>query len=137
VLILTMHESEQLARELLAAGARGFVFKSDAGQTLAGAIQHLLQRRPYCTDKLSSLLQASFSCSAARRAVAAPNPLTPRERQVVRRIAEGRSSKEVAQALALSVRTVDTHRANLMRKLDLHSVSELVRYAIREHLAVP
>lgn len=138
VLILTMHESEQLARELLAAGARGFVFKSDAGKTLVTAVQHLLEHRPYCTAKLSPLVQEVFLHPEPPEATAfAGSALTPREREIVQLIAEGRSSKEVADALGISVKTVDTHRANLMRKLDIHSVSELVRYAIRENITTP
>lgn len=138
VLILTMHESEQLARELLAAGARGFIFKSDAGKTLVTAVQHLLRHRPYCTDRVSPLVRESFLHPASQGGGApAQSGLTRREREIVQLIAEGRSSKEVADALGITVRTADTHRANLMRKLDLHSVSELVRYAIREHIAAP
>jgi DNA-binding NarL/FixJ family response regulator len=137
VLILTMHESTQLARELQAAGVRGFVFKSDAGRTLVTAIQHLLQHRPYVTGKLSPLVRQRFSQPAAPVGAAPVGRLTPREREIVRLIAEGRSSKEVAEVLAISVKTVDTHRANLMRKLAIHSVSELVRYALRERIATP
>jgi DNA-binding NarL/FixJ family response regulator len=136
VLILTMHESEQLARELLAAGARGFVFKSDAGTTLVSAVQRLLEHRPYCTARLPPLVRESLLQPGPPEAGApAGNVLTAREREVVQLIAEGCSSKEVADALDISAKTVDTHRANLMRKLSIHSVSELVRYALREKIA--
>ena len=138
VLILTMHESEQLARELLAAGARGFVFKSDAGRTLVTAIQHLLRHEPYCTSKLPALVQESFQHPPPPEApVVFGSVLTPREREIIQLIAEGRGSKQVADALGISIKTVDTHRANLMRKLGIHSVSELVRYAIREKISAP
>ena len=137
VVILTMHESAQLARELQAAGARGLVFKSDAGKTLVTAIEHLLQHRPYCSDKLSRLLEPSFSGPATPVQAAPASTLSPREVQIVQLIAEGHSSKRVAEALDLSVKTVDTHRANLMRKLGIHSVSELVRYALRERIVTP
>lgn len=138
VVVLTMHQSDQLARAVLAAGARGFVLKSDAGTTLVTAVRRLLEHRPYCTDKVSSLVRQEFLQPAPLQRASTLDPaLTPREREIVRHIAEGRSSKEVAEALAISVKTVDTHRANLMRKLNVHSVSELVRYAIRESLVAP
>lgn len=135
VLILTMHESAQLAREILAAGARGFVFKSDAGRTLVTAIEHLLKHEPYCTSSLPTPVRESYQYPPPPEApVFSPSRLTPRERETVRLIAEGHSTKQVADVLGLSIRTVETHRANLMRKLGLHSASELVRYALREKI---
>ena len=107
VLILTMHESEQLARELLAAGARGFVFKSDAGRTLVTAIQHLLRHEPYCTSKLPALVQESFQHPPPPEApVVFGSVLTPREREIIQLIAEGRGSKQVADALGISRRAL-------------------------------
>lgn len=137
VLILTMHESEQLARAVLAAGARAFVLKSDAGTTLVTAVRHLLRHRRYCTDKLPPTVLEPLSRPATSRGAESAHPLTPREREIVQLVAEGRSSKEAAEVMGISTKTVDTHRANLMRKLNIHSVSELVRYAIREHIAAP
>jgi DNA-binding NarL/FixJ family response regulator len=138
VLILTMHESEQLARELLGAGARGFILKSDAGKTLVKAMQCLLEHRPYCSlDVPPLVLEGLLDPAKLEETGGAAGTLTSREREIVQLIAEGRGSKQVADALGISVKTVDTHRANLMRKLDVHSVSELVRYAIREKIAAP
>ena len=136
ILMLTMHESEQLAREVLAAGARGFVLKSDAGKVLVNAVEQLSQHKPYFTTKVSEMLLSEWLSPAAERSKAGEfgGPLTPRERQIVQLIAEGRSSKEVADRLNISVKTADTHRANLMRKLHLHSVTDLVRYAIRNKM---
>ena len=139
VLILTMHESEQLARAALAAGAHGFVLKSDAGTTLVTAVEHLSQHRPFFTAKVSHMVldHDQHPVVSAGEEKPAGDPLTAREREVVQLIAEGRSSKQVGDVLGISVKTVDTHRANLMRKLGIHSVSELVRYAIREKIAAP
>ena len=139
VLILTMHESEQLARAILAAGARGFVLKSDAGTTLVTAVEHLRQHQPFFTAKMSHLALNGDPHSTASAGEAKPDghQLTAREREIVQLIAEGRASKQVADVLGISIKTVDTHRANLMRKLNIHSVSELVCYAIREKIAAP
>ena len=139
VLILTMHESEQLARAVLAAGAHGFVLKSDAGTTLVTAVEHLSQHRPFFTAKVSHMVldHDQHPVVSAGEEKPAGDRLTAREREIVQLIAEGRSSKQVGDVLGISVKTVDTHRANLMRKLGIHSVSELVRYAIREGIAAP
>ena len=134
IMILTVHESADLARELLAAGARGLMFKSDAGKALVTGLQHLLRHQIYCTDKLSALVALSAGPADRRRRYPSSNALTAREREIVRLIGEARSSKQIAAALHISVKTVDTHRANLMRKLGIHSVSELVRYALGAHL---
>ena len=140
VLILTMHESEQLARAVLAAGAHGFVLKSDPGTTLVTAVEHLSRHRSFFTAKMSHLLPEDGELHPVVSAKEEKPPgdrLTAREREIVQLIAEGRGSKQVADALGISVKTVDTHRTNLMRKLAIHSVSELVRYAIREGIAAP
>lgn len=139
VLILTMHESEQLARAVLAAGAHGFVLKSDAGTTLVTAVEHLSRHQPFFSAKVSHMVLNGDQRPAMSAGEQKPagDRLTAREREIVQLIAEGRSSKQAADALGISVKTVDTHRANLMRKLGIHSVSELVRYAIRENIAAP
>jgi DNA-binding NarL/FixJ family response regulator len=138
VLILTMHESEQLARAALAAGARGFVLKSDAGETIAAAVEQLSQHRSYFTGTVSQMvLQGYLHPAEPAEASIIGALLTAREREIIQLIAEGRSSKEVADALGISVKTAETHRANLMRKLQLHSVSELVHYAIRNEIVEP
>jgi len=136
ILMLTMHESEQLAREVLAAGARGFVLKSDAGKVLVDAVEHLSRHKPFFTAKVSEMLLSELNHPSTAEGGSGEfgGPLTPRERQIVQLIAEGRSSKEVADRLGISVKTADTHRANLMRKLRLHSVTDLVRYAIRNKI---
>jgi len=133
VLILTMHESEELVREVLAAGARGYVLKSDAGRALVDALKALADQKPYFTSKISALVLEGYLNPNTRE-----NPaLTPREREIVQLVAEGKSTKELADSLGISPKTAETHRTNIMRKLNLHSVSEMVRYAIRNKLVEP
>lgn len=136
VLILTMHESEQLMREVLAAGARGYILKTDAGHLIVDAIDALAHHRPFFTPGMSQMLLTSFldKSAAPPAADGDAGALTSRESEIVQLIAEGRSSKEIAAGLGISDQTVETHRANIMRKLCVHSVSEIVRYAIRNHL---
>jgi len=135
VLILTMHDSETLAREVLAAGARGFVVKTHAKRQLVAAVTALAQHQPFFAGAVSAPALAALLHPAQSAPNLAPDRLTPREREVVQLIAEGRTSKDIALELGLSVKTADAHRANVMRKLDLHSVSKLVRYAVRNNIA--
>lgn len=135
VLILTMHDSESLVHEVLAAGARGFVLKSDAGKSLVAAVEALARHEAFFTPKVSGVVLDGFL--HPEHAAAERSPLTPREREIVQLVAEGRSTKEIASQFGIAVKTVETHRSNLMRKLELRSVSEVVRYAIRNHLAEP
>lgn len=136
VLILTMHESEQLVREVLAAGARGYVLKADTSRLVVSALESLSRHHPFFTGKVSEVvldgyLKPGVSKKGVDQVLAV---LTAREREIVQLLAEGRSNKEVAVALGVSVKTVDAHRANLMHKLNLHSVTDLVRYAVRNQI---
>jgi DNA-binding NarL/FixJ family response regulator len=133
VLILTVHESENLVREVLDAGARGYILKSDASKHLLSAIESLLERKPFFASRISEIVLEGFLDGAGPKSEA-HRRLTPREREIVQLLAEGKSNKEVATALNISVKTAETHRTNIMRKLDLHSVSELVRYAVRNKI---
>ncbi|MEK7824669.1 MAG: response regulator transcription factor [Candidatus Eisenbacteria bacterium] len=130
VVILTMHESEQYVRQVLEAGARAFVLKSDAGHDLLAAIEAVRQGRPFFTGKISSTVH-SACLKSAETTRPVRSILTSREREIVQRLAEGRTARGVAAELSISPKTVEAHRSNVMRKLDLHSVSELVRYAVR------
>ena len=133
VLVLTMHETDSLVRDVLAAGARGFILKSDAGHALVEAIETLLLHKPYFTAKVTELvLQGYLNPASAPGEIS--SPLTARERQVVQLVAEGKSSKEVADSLGVSAKTVESHRANILRKLGLRSSAELVRYAVRNKI---
>lgn len=135
VLILTMHESEQVVREVLEAGARGFLLKSDAGRDLVAAVEALQRHKTFFTSKVAEMVLESFLKNKPRPANETEREiLTPREREIVQLLAEGKSTKEVAVALGLSVKTAETHRSNIMRKLNLHSISELVLYAVRNNI---
>ena len=139
ILMLTMHESEDVLREALAAGARGYVLKSDGARTLKAAVDALRQHKSFLTPAAADMVLADYrrrDDPQARREVPRLQ-LTPREREVVQLLAEGQSTKGVARTLGISAKTADTHRTNVMRKLHLHSQSELVRYAIRNNLIQP
>jgi len=131
ILILTMHDAEQVVREVLAAGARGFVLKSDAARDLVAAVDALQHRRTFFTTRVTQMVLNGYLHQERESQPSAKTVLTPREREVIQLLAEGKTSKEVAVALKLSVKTAETHRTNLMRKLDLHSVADLTLYAIR------
>ena len=133
VLIFTMHESELLLREALEAGARGYLLKSDARKFLIAAVESLSQHKPFFTGRVSeALLNAFLSQGQSTNGV-----LTARERGVVQLIAEGHSNKEAAQILGLNLKTVESHRASAMRKVNVNSTATLVRYAIRNKLVEP
>ncbi len=135
VLIFTMHESDVLVREVLTAGARGFLLKSDADRQLLAALDALSRRQPYFTGRINeSLLKLYLSQPAEQGEV---QILTPREREVVQLIAEGHSSKEASRILDISLKTVETHRSAAMHKLNLDTTAALVRYAIRNKLVEP
>ena len=131
VLILTMHDSEQVVREVLAAGARGFLLKSDAGRDLVAAVEALQHNRTFFTTKVAQLVLEGYLRPDPNSERSLRSVLTPREREVIQLPAEGKTTKEVATTLNLSVKTAETHRTNLMRKLDLHSVVDLTLYAVR------
>jgi len=137
VLILTMHESDPLIREVLDAGARGYLLKSDASKDLVTAVDAIRRNKTFFTARVAQMVLDGYLDKKPGKAADADLPatrLTPRQREIVQLLAEGKSSKEVAVALGLSVKTAETHRANIMRRLDCHSVSELVRYAIRNNI---
>jgi len=137
ILILTLHDSDQVVQEVLNAGARGFLLKSDAARDLVAAVDALRRGKIYFTPKVASMVLDGY-LRRDKKPTSPETPtrsrLTPREREVVQLLAEGKSSKEVAVVLGLSVKTAETHRANIMRKLELHSVSDLVLYAVRNNI---
>lgn len=137
VLILTMHESEQVIQEVLSAGARAYVLKSDAGRDLVTAVEALGRHKSFFTSSVADLVLQRFVDGRSVETTGELSPLTHREREVVQLLAEGRGNKEVADALGISVRTVETHRAHVMHKLGCQSFSDLVRYAIRNHIVNP
>ena len=130
VLIFTMHDNETLIQDVMKAGARGYLLKSDAGRDLTSAIEALAIHKPFFTTKVSETLLESFV--TASKAIG--STLTNREVGVVQLIAEGHTNKHIARLLNISLKTVETHRASVMRKLNLSSSADLVRYAIRNNL---
>jgi DNA-binding NarL/FixJ family response regulator len=136
VLILTMHDSEQMVEKVYEAGALGYVLKDVADSTLLSAVEMLRRHKPFASSRVAR----SFSRASARSRESAEcrervrGRLTQREREIVQLLAEGKSNKEVAGVLGISVRTAETHRANIMLKLDLHSVVELVHFAVRNNI---
>jgi DNA-binding NarL/FixJ family response regulator len=140
VLIFTMHDNENLVREVLSAGALGYVLKSDAARHMVSAVEALIQHKPFFSAKVSETVLEGFLKSRTEEAAATPDKssrLTPREREIVQLLCEGKSNKEVAGALGISVKTAETHRAAIMRKLELPSLPDLVRYAIRNQIIEP
>jgi DNA-binding NarL/FixJ family response regulator len=130
VLIFTMHDNETLIQDVMKAGARGYLLKSDATRDLMAAIAALAIHKPFFTTKVSEALLESFVMASN----AMGSTLTNREVGVVQMIAEGHTNKHVARLLNISPKTVETHRASVMRKLNLSSSADLVRYAIRNNL---
>jgi len=139
ILVLTMHHSEQLVQELLDLGVRGYALKTDAGELVETAVRHLCEHRPFFTSRVSEVLLGAYrglrESPPARGEESAT--LTSREREVVQLIAEGKTTKELAARLGISEKTAETHRAHIMHKLGVHSVSEVVRYAIRNRMIEP
>ena len=139
VLILTMYDSDPLIRQTLEAGARGYLLKSDAGRDLVSAVDALRRNKTFFTPKVAQMVLEGYLGRPTKENEEDNGRknglrLTARQKQILQLLAEGKSSKEVAVALNISVKTAETHRANIMRRLDCHSVTELVRYAIRNHI---
>ena len=139
VVILTMHESDQLVRRVIAAGARGYALKSDLAGSLARAVKSVAEGKRFLSPKASEVVLDGFLRSEGRpqQAERSQNRPTPRETEIIRFLAEGRANKEIAAALGITVRTVETHRAKIMLKLGVHSLTELIHYAIRQKLVSP
>lgn len=137
ILVFTMHESEHLVRSILAAGARGYLLKSDPAQNLIEAIASLADHRPYFNAHVSETILTGYLHAQAQEAPSSPErgaSLTGREREVLQLLAEGRPNKEVARRLGVGVKTVETHRCAIMRKIGANSIVDVVLFAIRNHI---
>jgi DNA-binding NarL/FixJ family response regulator len=139
VLVLSVHHSEHLIREILEAGARAYVVKTDCDVDLIRAVEALGDHKPFFNTYATEMLLGGY---VQDKTPEVPQPftgerLTPREREIVQLLAEGRTSKEIATLLKISSKTAETHRANIMRKLQFHSVGEVVRYAVRNQIIDP
>jgi len=134
VLILSIHESDQLIHKLVGAGARGYILKADAGRHFITAVKTLLANKTFFTPKVAQKLMDGHLDKVPKASEEEFSPITGRQREVLQLLAEGKSSKEVASILGITLKTAETHRSNLMRRLNCHSVTELVRYAIRNQI---
>ncbi|MGH9734246.1 MAG: response regulator [Candidatus Acidiferrales bacterium] len=140
VLVLSVHHSEHLIREILDAGARAFVVKTDCDNDLVRAVEALGEHKPFFNAYATEMLLGGYGLEkplATTPQSFLGERLTPREREIVQLLAEGRTSKEIATLLRISSKTAETHRANIMRKLQFHSVGEVVRYAVRNQIIDP
>jgi DNA-binding NarL/FixJ family response regulator len=142
ILILTMHFSEDVAREAFRSGANGYVLKSDADVDLLHAVRQIQRNRPFFTGKLAlsmvdNFIQNPLEGEATDEHPLPGTPLTAREVQILQMLAGGMSNKQIAPAIGLSVRTVESHRNHIMHKMKFGSFSELMRFAIRQHLVEP
>jgi DNA-binding NarL/FixJ family response regulator len=131
ILVLTVHEIDQLAQEFIDAGVHGYLLKADTGRMLVDAVKTVLKGEKFFTPRLA---ESADGATPARGSTPPVKRLTRREREVLQLLAEGRSNKEIGTALHISTKTAETHRARLMAKLGVHSVAELVRYAIRNQI---
>jgi DNA-binding NarL/FixJ family response regulator len=131
ILVLTMQDSGEMASQVLAAGASGLVLKSDAARDLVLAVQSVEQSRPFLSPAVTRLIIGHLAKTSAPEP---PPSVTPRELEVLKLLALGQSNKEIAAALDISVKTVDAHRSSIMRKLNLRTYSDLIRFAIRRQL---
>jgi DNA-binding NarL/FixJ family response regulator len=135
ILIVTMHESDQIFQDALEAGANGLVMKAEAGRTLADAARAIFSRGEFISERTRRAAGRRDLHEVDRRTLPrTPMVLTAREREVLQLLAEGQANKEVANALGISTKTAETHRAHILAKLNVHSMSELVRYAIRNSI---
>lgn len=132
-ILLTMHGEDQYILEALRTGIKGYLLKSQAAEDLVKAIQEVSRGSIYVTPRVSQAVVQAFR----NKTDLSPEPLSPRERQVLQLVAEGKTTKEVAGILGISVKTADSHRSRIMEKLDIHETAGLVRYAVRRGLIQP
>jgi DNA-binding NarL/FixJ family response regulator len=139
ILVFTMHDSEEMVRDFLAAGVHGYVLKSDADRYLVTAIETLANGKRFFSHKVSETILTGFlqPRDGGRETSNTPHPLSRREMEIAKLLALGKSNKEVAVSLFISVKTVETHRRTIMQKLDISSVVELVHWAIRNGVIEP
>lgn len=137
IVIVTMHDSDYVVQEALDAGANGYVLKADAGRALAEAVHTILSRGQFISERVRGAAGVDFTPHPSRAPRRSGSRLTTREREVLQLLAEGQANKEIASMLGISTKTAETHRARIMAKLEIHSMSELVRYAIRNRIIEP
>jgi DNA-binding NarL/FixJ family response regulator len=139
ILILSMHYSDQLIREIVHSGARGYVLKSDPDHDLLTAVETLARHKPFFTSQAAEVINREFDAGEpiTKNFKWLRNRVTSREREIIQLLAEGNRNNEIASSLGISFKTVQAHRSNVMRKLEMHNISELVRYAVRNQIIEP
>jgi len=134
VIILTMHKSEEFVRKAFQAGAAAYLLKENALEELLEAIEAVVQGGVYISNKIASIVVSGFLAGGGGSKQAEAEQVSIREREILQLLAEGYSNREIADQLNLSLKTIETHRFNIMRKLGLHSIADLVLYAVRNHI---
>jgi DNA-binding NarL/FixJ family response regulator len=140
ILVLSMHYTEEIAREVLRSGARGYMLKSDANAELVTAVNRVRRGEQYLTGLLAATMAENFAqtkANGSEDSAIAGTPLTPREAEIIQLLAQGKSNKEAAAVLGVSTRTVESHRNHIMHKMEFESFSDMVRFAIRKSLVEP
>ena len=134
VIALSMHSDKRFVIEMLKAGASGYLLKDSAPEELTSAIRALAANRPYLSPKITDVVLKDYLSTLSQTGPTAFTVLTAREREVLQLIAEGKTTKEIASVLQVSVKTIETHRQQMMEKLNIRSIAELTKYAVREGL---
>ncbi len=134
VVILTMHKSGEFVSKALCAGVRGYVLKDNALEELIECIELVNERKIYLSSDITGIVVEGFVSKNRENAELGESAVSPREKEILQLLAEGKSNKDISDLLNLSIKTVETHRSNIMRKLGFHNVTDLVLYAVRNHL---
>lgn len=134
VVILTMHKSGEFVSKALCAGVRGYVLKDNALEELIECIELVSERKIYLSQDITGIVVDGFVNNNRENAESGEGAISSREREILQLLAEGKSNKDVSDLLSLSIKTVETHRSNIMRKLNFHNITDLVLYAVRNHM---
>jgi len=138
ILVVTMHDADEVVRDAIEAGANGYILKAEAGRTIGDAVRAIISRGEFISERVRGVVESGAGEGRAKtRRSKKSSGLTAREREVLQLLAEGQSNKQVAARLGITTKTAETHRARIMAKLQLHSMNELVRYAIRNRIIEP
>jgi two-component system, NarL family, response regulator NreC len=137
VIALSMHDDRRFVLNMIKAGAKGYLLKDSAFKDLAKAIRMVLANKTYLSSEIADIVVKDYVATSTSEEASAFNQLSPREREVLQLIAEGKTTNQTAEHLHISIKTVETHRAQLMAKLKVKGVAELTKYAIREGLTTP
>lgn len=137
VVILTMHKSGEFVSKALCAGVRGYVLKENALEELIECIELVYANKIYLSQDITGIVVEGFVHNSRETVETGESAISPREREILQLLAEGKSNKDISDLLNLSIKTVETHRANIMRKLNFKNITDLVLYAVRNHIIEP